>query len=107
MGWLGASGVSPAAHPPVAAALAADAARLLAPLLAAAQPKVPALRLLLELVQLLVALSHAAIQAWLQQHDWQYTLHCLCRCKGHQSATPAGVHTATRSSINRQAVVKP
>jgi hypothetical protein len=40
MGWLAASGVAPAAHPPVAAALAADAARLLAPLLAAAQPKV-------------------------------------------------------------------
>lgn len=40
MGWLGALGVAPAAHPPVAAALAADAGRLLAPLLAAAQAKV-------------------------------------------------------------------
>ncbi len=39
MAWLAALDVAPAAHPPVAAALAADAQALLAPLLAAAYPQ--------------------------------------------------------------------
>lgn len=39
MAWLSSLGVAPAAHPAVAAALAADVGRLLSPLLAAAYPQ--------------------------------------------------------------------
>ncbi len=48
MGWLQALGALPAAHPPVAAALAAEVGRLLAPLLAAAYPQGLAGRYVLE-----------------------------------------------------------